>query len=574
MADYDNPRPSSQPIGSTDMAVAKDNLITVDKMVSGPSGEMITNRKGEMLTPLVDIIDATESRINQAIQDALSSPLGDGQWGVGKTYTEFDQYLVYDGLFYKPLSVPYTTQGADPTVAPDNANVYPFSEITTKNVVARAINVKDSEVILSNNTQDFLDGVLFIYDEMGQKSWDVSDLTLSGQSIVSVAGNVLTTTTSTYTMLEVDGELKLTVLASVLNIARDEIISSDNTNQVLDAFSHIYTLDLGRIYLKPAAVQVGDKIVSVSVDLLTTTSGTYAMVQPPAKTTAADVTNQINTEVPPLIDAALVDVKPNNRNLLIVSNIPEPFDNGNPLTPPPDATPRDYSTGHMIAPGWFVGTAIVGLTYVNGEYNAVSGVLYCGFDSPEIMQYQNSDFKASTATKSGVISTAGASIGNAYGGFDRIVAITFPAATGVFSIKAELGTEATRHEPNLIDNKIITLVNALGTGAVNERVEPLIPAPLNPSSFINVPNPFGAGAEITATLQLWDTQALAWFDISDTLWYAQQSFGCSAITPDNIDLIIKSGNTAVYSTEQLQVPRTDVTSITSADCRLKVERLV
>lgn len=67
MSSYDNPRPTSQPIGSTDLVVAKDNLITLDRMVSGPSGTPVSNRKGEQLTPLVDIIDSANSKVNETI---------------------------------------------------------------------------------------------------------------------------------------------------------------------------------------------------------------------------------------------------------------------------------------------------------------------------------------------------------------------------------------------------------------------------------------------------------------------------------------------------------------------------
>lgn len=70
----------------------------------------------------------------QAIRNAGGVPLGDGQWGAGKTYTAYNEYLVFNGVPYKPLNVPYTTQGADPTQLPDLGSVQPFSNISREEI--------------------------------------------------------------------------------------------------------------------------------------------------------------------------------------------------------------------------------------------------------------------------------------------------------------------------------------------------------------------------------------------------------------------------------------------------------
>jgi len=201
MSDYDNPRPSSQPVGSTDQAVAKDDLITLDRMVSGPSGLEITNRKGAKLTPLVDIIDSAQSQVNVSIQESLNTPLGDGQWGIGKTFTEYNQYLVYDKVYYKPLVVPYTTQGADPTATPDNTNVSPtLYEQSDIEMVARSLNLTIDQVIDSADTASLLDDKIAIYDSVAQKTYYKPSGVGAGESILTVNNDTLTTSSATYSL--------------------------------------------------------------------------------------------------------------------------------------------------------------------------------------------------------------------------------------------------------------------------------------------------------------------------------------------------------------------------------------
>lgn len=89
MSSYDNPRPTSQPIGSTDLVVAKDNLITLDRMVSGASGTPVSNRKGEQLTPLVDILDSADSKVNETIdgfQSQFDLFIADAEQNVDELY--------------------------------------------------------------------------------------------------------------------------------------------------------------------------------------------------------------------------------------------------------------------------------------------------------------------------------------------------------------------------------------------------------------------------------------------------------------------------------------------------------
>lgn len=120
MAEFDNPRPSSQPIGSTDQEVLKDNLIVFDNVVNS-SDDSITTRKGVEF----DTLTGYQKKANDAIQSAGGTPLNGGVWAAGQTFTAYNEFMVYLGVSYKPLSttsLPYGPTGA----APDLAFVQPF----------------------------------------------------------------------------------------------------------------------------------------------------------------------------------------------------------------------------------------------------------------------------------------------------------------------------------------------------------------------------------------------------------------------------------------------------------------
>ena len=62
---YDNPRPISQPVGSTQGVVAKDNLITFDSMIN-TTELTVTNRKGDVLTSFAGYQEKTSDIFNEA----------------------------------------------------------------------------------------------------------------------------------------------------------------------------------------------------------------------------------------------------------------------------------------------------------------------------------------------------------------------------------------------------------------------------------------------------------------------------------------------------------------------------
>lgn len=177
MSSYDNPRPTSQPIGSTDLVVAKDNLITLDRMVSGASGTPVSNRKGEQLTPLVDIIDSANSKVNEAIGASFGVFIGN----YPKTYTNYNQYTVFNGQQYgiKTPSqggpaLPYTATNPRPA-SDSNLKIYGDA---SQSFVREAVTIGQEELIGGQ-----------IYPEIGDLE---NGMTVpSGTTHLRVAGQIL-----------------------------------------------------------------------------------------------------------------------------------------------------------------------------------------------------------------------------------------------------------------------------------------------------------------------------------------------------------------------------------------------
>lgn len=94
MADYDNPRPTSQPIGSTDLAVAKDNLITYDNIVNSTDLE-VTNRKGATKRTLAGMEAYANSQILAAISAVGYTVVG--SFEDGTTATQLGDAVYYAG---------------------------------------------------------------------------------------------------------------------------------------------------------------------------------------------------------------------------------------------------------------------------------------------------------------------------------------------------------------------------------------------------------------------------------------------------------------------------------------------
>lgn len=122
------------------------------KDASGNPISTSTNRTGGVNKTL----DALETEYLEAIRAAGGVPLG--RWTAGvTTFNAYNEYAVFNGIPYKPRTTttfPYVAQGADPTVAPDDANVQPYTDVTQEYVTSShgeydgytAANVADAKI--------------------------------------------------------------------------------------------------------------------------------------------------------------------------------------------------------------------------------------------------------------------------------------------------------------------------------------------------------------------------------------------------------------------------------------------
>lgn len=141
-----------------------------------------------------------------------------------------------------------------------------------------------------------------------------------------------------------------------------------------------------------------------------------------------------------LLSSSLADTyKP---NLISTNSKIEPITTGS--EPTPDGTPRNYLVAYELSTGWFVGTELVNLTYVDGKYNADSGTLYRDIPYENGIEfYSASEFTASYADKNQLPITDGLSLStSANPGFLRVT-LDFAVVSDVFSAKVEIGSEAT-----------------------------------------------------------------------------------------------------------------------------------
>lgn len=130
------PTPSGFPT-SQDLINAQKDVEHLGRVVNSEDAQgnyiaSSTNRTGGTNKTL----DALQAEYQSAIQSAGGVPLG--TWSAGITINAYNEYMVYNGIPYKPAPstpLPYTTQGSDPTVAPDVGLVVPFAEVQASDLV-------------------------------------------------------------------------------------------------------------------------------------------------------------------------------------------------------------------------------------------------------------------------------------------------------------------------------------------------------------------------------------------------------------------------------------------------------
>lgn len=199
MADFDNPRPSSQPEGSTDLVVAKDNLILLDKIAVSEESSFL-NRKGQVRKTLAGIDEA----VTIAISSAGYQIVGDFA-DIPKTEITAENQVYtsrsvagYEGYVWRTnQTLSYTPTGADPTQAPELGkwDAVAIGELQT---IARSLNVSDTDVIYDTDSASAIPD--YIYSASQQRVYSVP-LAAKGKFIDNVAGDQLTTTEpATYTL--------------------------------------------------------------------------------------------------------------------------------------------------------------------------------------------------------------------------------------------------------------------------------------------------------------------------------------------------------------------------------------
>ena len=186
---YDDPRPSSPPVGTTSLAVAKDNLITLDKMLSGTDPN-ITNRKGQKMSLLTsgyqivgDFADLVKVEVTRKDQVYTS-----------RSVTHFE------GALWQPSEVlPYTPTGSDPTQG-DEFGKWLNVEVSELKSIARSLNVPDDAVMYGLPGETINAAKQYIFNPNNQTTYDIPAGVGAGEVVVSVVGSGLVTSGGVYTL--------------------------------------------------------------------------------------------------------------------------------------------------------------------------------------------------------------------------------------------------------------------------------------------------------------------------------------------------------------------------------------
>lgn len=171
-------------------------------------------------------------------------------------------------------------------------------------------------IIKISNTTTPLDDYPYLHDVIGNSTWLKPSNVGEGEYIISVVGDILTTTGGVYTMVSVAGVpnsnsfVEVIIPASCISntdvskqledmfpvntnlwvtqtdaapfylVDDKELIDSTNTTTLLDAYTLIQDLTVQRkTWEKPEEVGDGEVIVTVSGNELTTSGGVYQMTE-------------------------------------------------------------------------------------------------------------------------------------------------------------------------------------------------------------------------------------------------------------------------------------------------------
>ena len=113
------------------------DIVTTNEFVTSDNDYTPPASDDEEKLTLTGIVNKANDDVNKAIENTVGKSYI-GSWVSGvTTFTTMNEYSDYNGVTYKPksgISLPYVAQGADPTIAPDNSFVEPFSDINSSNL--------------------------------------------------------------------------------------------------------------------------------------------------------------------------------------------------------------------------------------------------------------------------------------------------------------------------------------------------------------------------------------------------------------------------------------------------------
>lgn len=113
--------PTNNPVPSDHPADARDNFERIDEVVNLPAPQTSVTRTGKRLRTLRGL---------QALY--LQTPINGGVWAPGISFTDYNQFMIFNGVSYKPKST--TTLPYVSTASPDTNFVEPFSDLTSSNL--------------------------------------------------------------------------------------------------------------------------------------------------------------------------------------------------------------------------------------------------------------------------------------------------------------------------------------------------------------------------------------------------------------------------------------------------------
>ena len=209
---------------------------------------------------------AEQSAIQAANSVAAIAPviLGDGIWGTDKTYTAYNQYLIYSGQAYSPL--PSTTFPYPCTAAPDLAFVYPLS-LTGKGVyttvsemiLADDIQSLDTLTVKVNNSLSKAGGATYTAKTLSQA---ISD----GDVIDELVNHTLQGGLVAIINIE-DGTLNVEQAGVVLDWNEDTQTGTDSTLALQNAVNYAREHDL--------TLSSGSKMVRITGNIETNPTGIF-----------------------------------------------------------------------------------------------------------------------------------------------------------------------------------------------------------------------------------------------------------------------------------------------------------